>query len=70
MGINSLSKMRTFNFVTNNLGTLLTKGYPIYSVKKRNESVYVPYPADVSGQKSVALIRHSDTCGSLVMVSA
>ena len=38
-------------------------GYLIYSVKKvKFESVYVPYPADVSGEKSSALIRHSEAC--------
>ena len=63
--------MRNISFVRNSLGTLLMAGNPIYSVKKINfESVYVPYPADVSGQKSGALIRHSNGCGSSVMVSA
>ena len=39
-------------------------GYLIYSVKKiKFASVYVPYPADVSGQKSGALITHSDPPG-------
>ena len=60
---------------------LLCLGYPtddklphLFRPKKLNliESVYVyvPFPANVSGQKSNAHIRHSDSCGSSVMVSA
>ena len=59
--------MRSFSFGKDNLGTLLMTGYPIYSVKKiKFENVYVPHPADVSGQKLSALIRHPYTCGSSV----
>ena len=63
--------MQNFDFVRNNLGILVMTGYPIYSVKKiKIESVYVPYPADVSGPKSGALIKHSNACGISVIVQA
>ena len=60
-GINSLLKMRNFNFVRNNLGKVQ---------KIKFDIVYGPYLADVLGQNSGALIRHSDTCGSFLMVPA
>ena len=58
--------MRNVNFVRNNFGALLMTCYPIYLVKKiiKFESIYVPYPADISGLKSSALIRHYHACGS------
>ena len=50
--------MRNFNFVRNNLGTLLMTGYPIFSVHKRNVFMYHNQPKcdqkSSSGQKCVS----------------